>query len=89
MNTTLDLIDTLKAAYNLPSDYAVAKKLGITRSAVSRYRSSGATLDDWLAIEVAELLERDPLQTLACVKYERAIKMNDKRLCNFWKQYAA
>lgn len=38
MKTTVEFLDAVKARRDLPSDYAAAKVLGVTRAAVSRYR---------------------------------------------------
>ncbi len=38
MYKTTELLDMLKARYNLPSDYAIAKKIGLTRGAISKLK---------------------------------------------------
>jgi transcriptional regulator with XRE-family HTH domain len=86
---TLDFIERLKAAYNLPSDYAAAKKLGISKQQVSKIRNNGSTLDDKSAFELAHLLDLDPAYVVACMNLERAEKRQDKELVNFWLAYAA
>lgn len=88
MLRTADLLDRLKAAYQLPSDYALAKKLGVTRAAVSRYRNNVGSFDDKLAFEVAYLLELNPSIVVASMHMERAKRQNDKSLIDFWSQYA-
>lgn len=88
MFKTIELLDKLKAAYHLPSDYATAKKLGITQSAVSKYRNKRSTLDDSVAIEVAELLELEPLQVVASMNFERAERQHDEKLMSFWRKLA-
>lgn len=55
-----DWIDRIKVAKEIPSDYAAAKHLGITRGAVSKYRCQGLTFDEDTAIKVAELLGERP-----------------------------
>ena len=62
MLKTTELLDKLKAAYNLPSDYAAAKKLGITTQTVSGYRCKRSFFEDRVAVNVAELLDIEPLQ---------------------------
>lgn len=88
MLKTIELLEQVKAAYGLPSDYALAKKLGLTRGAVSKYRCQGTTLDDKVAIEIAELLDLNPLSVVASMHAERAERQNDETLISFWSHYA-
>lgn len=88
MLRTVELLERVKAAYGLPSDYALAKKLGLTRSAISHYKCKGTTLDDRMALEIAELLELNPMLVMASMHIERAERQNDKNLIDFWSQYA-
>lgn len=64
MKTTAEYLDAIKARHHLPSDYAVAKMLGITRAAVSRYRNNEGTFDDPVSIRAAELLDLDPEEVI-------------------------
>lgn len=72
MDTTIELLDKVKSRYHLPSDYALAAKLGVTRAGISGYRHGRSKLGDEAAIKVAELLEIDPGYVLACMEAERA-----------------
>lgn len=72
MKTTCDFLDAVKALHSLPSDYALAKKIGIQQSAVSNYRSKRSYMDDATAIRVAALLEIDAAIVFAAVHRERA-----------------
>jgi hypothetical protein len=72
MQTTLHFLDAVKARHELPSDYALAPLLGITRSEVSRLRNRKNYLGDSTAIKVAELLEIDSGIVIAAVHAERA-----------------
>lgn len=67
-----DYIDAIKARHNLPSDYAAAKALGVTRSAVSKYRSGADSFADHVALRAASLLEIDPGEILIDCQMERA-----------------
>lgn len=71
METTNELLDAVKQAYNLPSDYALAKKLKIRASAISGYRHGRSSLAESIAMNVAELLELDPGYVLASMEAER------------------
>lgn len=72
MNGTCEFLDALKARYCLPSDYALAKKLGLTHQTVSKYRLGKDFLGDSTALRVAELLEIDPAIVIASVHAERS-----------------
>jgi len=78
MNTTCDFLDAIKARHNLPSDYALSAKLGITRQCMSRYRQKSDYLGDSTAIRVAELLEIDPAIVVAAAHQERSKKPEEK-----------
>lgn len=69
---TAEYLDAIKARHNLPSDYAAAKLIGVTRSAVSRYRHGADSFADPVALRVAELLDLDPASVLIDCQMERA-----------------
>ena len=54
---TIEILDMIKARYGLPSDYALAKKLNISRARVSTYRTRGSSMDDELCLVCENLLE--------------------------------
>lgn len=57
----VEWIDRLKAERGWESDYRVAKELGVSRSAVSRYRNAPeSTMEDAVATEVAKALDLEP-----------------------------
>lgn len=72
MRTTIEYLDAVKARLDLPSDYAAAKVLGISRSAVSKYRLGQAHFDAEVAARVASILEIDAIEVLASAEFERA-----------------
>lgn len=82
MNTTNQLLDRIKAQHNLPSDYAISKILGITRSAVSAYRKNKRQLDDSLAVKAAKLAEIDVTELVANLHRERAISDLEIKMWN-------
>lgn len=59
MNTS-ELLDAVKDRLDLPSDYALAKYLGISHQRVYKLRSSNGHLGDEAALKVAEALDLDP-----------------------------
>lgn len=69
---TVDFLDALKRVHALPSDYAAAQILGITRAQVSKYRNGRDFMGDEVALKVAELLALEPGYVAACAHAERA-----------------
>jgi hypothetical protein len=82
MNTTCDFLDAIKARHGVPSDYALAKTLGVTQQMISRYRTGRDFLSDSVAIQVAKLLELEPAVIIAAVHCERAKKPDEKAVWN-------
>lgn len=72
MKTTADYLDAIKERHRLPSDYAAAKLLGVTRSAASKYRHGLSAFDDDVCGRAAELLDCDPEEVLIAAQIERA-----------------
>ncbi|CAI8692867.1 MULTISPECIES: helix-turn-helix domain-containing protein [Burkholderia] len=78
MKTTGEWLDALKERLNLPSDYALAKELGVTRQAVSSWRNGHKTFTEEMCLQIAEKLDVSPFEVLATVKIEW-IKDADRR----------
>ena len=78
MKSTLEFIEDVKARYCLPSDYAIAKKLGVVKQSVSNYRNHKTTFDDMTALRVASLLEIEPSVVVASCHAERAKTPEEK-----------
>lgn len=90
MRTTVDYLDALKAKLGLPSDYAAAKLLGVSRAACSRYRTGVSTFDDEVAFKVAELLEINPLEVIVSARAERAANEDARsRWESYWDNFSA
>jgi predicted transcriptional regulator len=68
---TIHYLDAVRDKLPTRSDYAVAKALGVSKQAVSRYMKGTGYFDDYVAIRVAELLKIDPLQVIADVNMQR------------------
>lgn len=77
---TLELLDAVKARYDLPSDYAAAKLLPVGKSAISKWRAKGLTMDDTTGLVVAKLLDLDPAQVFAWLHAERSKSHQEKRV---------
>lgn len=78
--TTIQLLDAIRERRNLPSDYAAAALLGLTRSQVSRYRNGKDFMGDEVAQRAAEIIGIDPAVAMAGVHAERASDPQTRRL---------
>jgi len=81
---TLDFLDEIKRRNNLPSDYALAKFLGIRPNRISIYRHGG-TMDGELALIVAERGGWPVEYVLACIEAERSKRPQVKKA---WEKIA-
>lgn len=82
MGSTLQYLDEAKRKLHIDSDYALSKRLGCTTSAISNYRAGRSRMDDVMAVKVAEILEKNPLELLASLNLERA---KDDEVKEVWK----
>lgn len=85
MHTTADLLDGVKARHALPSDYRLARFLGVTDNTMYNYRHGKSRPDDRVAMKLAELLELEPSYVLTCLAAERA---PDETIRQVWTQLA-
>lgn len=69
--TSLEYLEAVKTRLGISSDYALAARLGVTRSAVSKFQK-GAVFGDDVALTVAEILGLNPLVVIAAANAERA-----------------
>lgn len=72
MNTTVEFLDAVKEKLGIESDYALAKRLGLSLSSVSSYRTGRRFFDDDAALIIATALGIHPFQVIASVNAERA-----------------
>jgi transcriptional regulator with XRE-family HTH domain len=79
MNTK-DYIEAAKQRLDLPSDYALAKVLGVAKQTVSNYQNGKTQLDEPIARRVAEILGIHPGLVLLDMQRERAKTPEDKSL---------
>lgn len=68
---TLEYLNAVKKRLGISSDYALAARLGVTRSAVSKFQK-GHVFGDDVALTVAEILQLNPLVVIAAANAERA-----------------
>ncbi len=85
MKTTVNYLDEIvKQHGGLPRDSALAHFLGITRQAVSQYRT-GSAMSIQIAVQVAEILDIDKMETISATMIEQS-KTEEQKV--FWqKQY--
>ena len=82
MNTN-EYLDAVKAKLSLPSDYALAKHLGVARESVAQYRSGRSALGIETSMKVGEYLGIDGHAVYANGQIERA---KNGAQAEFWKQ---
>lgn len=73
MNITNEVLDRIKSELDLPSDYAISKVLGVTKTTVYDYRANRRSFADNVAIKAAEILNIEPFEILTKLYRERAI----------------
>jgi len=78
MKSTVQYLDAVRERLDLPSDYATAKALGVTRAAVSKYRLGHSLPDDLVCAKIAEILGVETLEVIAAINYQRS-KSDDAR----------
>jgi len=81
MNTIKYLQDA-KCKLQIESDYALAKRLGITTAAISQYQTGKRVIDPYTAAKLAEVLEIDPMEIVAAAEEERE---KDEKKREFWR----
>jgi hypothetical protein len=69
---TTEYLDLVRATLDLPSDYALQKPLGITKSQISYYRTGRDSLSDALVVRVAEICQLDVVKVLLDMHIERS-----------------
>ena len=79
-----DLIDKAKTRANLPSDYALAKVLGIKNGVVTHWRKGRRHPSNGEAVQLAVLAGMDEMMVIAEIERMTA-KTEEKR--EFWKAY--
>jgi len=79
MNTTIGFLNAVIAKTGAPSDYAVAKTLGMTTQAISVWRVGKGTMSNEVGLRVAQIPEIDEMVVLAALQAERAKSDKEKR----------
>jgi DNA-binding XRE family transcriptional regulator len=82
MRSTVEYLDLIKLRLGLPSDYALAKALGVTRESVSQLRSGKTSMGIETALKAGEYLNIDGHAIYADSQIERAKK---PEIREFWR----
>jgi DNA-binding XRE family transcriptional regulator len=82
MKTTIEYLDAVRAKLDLPSDYAIAKVLGVSRESVSAFRNAKSSMGIETCLKVGEILQIDGHAVYADGQIERAKK---PEIADFWK----
>lgn len=78
---SLKYLDAVKNRYSLKRDNELAEKIGCSPSAVSRYYSGKAIMDDEQCLRVAQVLGMEnPLPIIAAAGIDRAEKTGQRSL---------
>lgn len=88
MKTTLEYLEEAKNAKGITSDNAFGLSIGITRASMSSYKLHKTVMDDYTCIQIAAILEINPMEIIAAANYERE-KTGEKKefWLNFMMQY--
>lgn len=80
---TKDYLEEAKRKTGLVSDYALGKRLGITKQAMSGYATGNRIMDDYTAAKLAEVLGINALEVIAAANAERE---KDSAKVAFWRR---
>ncbi len=83
MNIT-DLMEKAKTRANLPSDYALAKAMGVERQVVSGWKKGKRHPSNDEAIQLATLAGLNEMEVIAWIELETAKNPKKKE---FWRHY--
>lgn len=79
------LLDKARDLCSPPTDYRLAKVLGISNSTISRCRQRGGTLDNEAAARLAAFLEQDFKTVVSLIELDRAKSPKSRE---FWEKLA-
>ena len=84
-NTTTDLMDAVKEAKGIESDYGLAKLLAVEPTTVSNYRRGRSQASDEIVLKMAAMIGRAPAPILAQIAAERA---SSPEVAKVWRDAA-
>lgn len=80
---SLRILDKAREMCAPPTWYALAKRLHVQNSTLTRCRLHGGTLDNEASYRLAELLGQEPMDVIRIMEYERA---RDPEKRAFWEK---
>ncbi len=83
---TVEYLDALQKSLNLPSDYAVAKALKISKQSMSNYRTGRTQFDDEISAKVANALGIHPGIVILDMHCERT---KNEQTRSIWREISA
>lgn len=83
MSYLIKLLDEAKAKCNIPSDYAMAKKLGVSRNTINNWRINRSSAEWETIFKLADLLQLDDQNVVYKILEE---KYDNPRLINTLRQ---
>ena len=84
-NTSTGLLDEVRKAKSIESDYKLAKLLGVRTQTISNYRNGHAQMNDEIALRTATMIGRAPGPLLAQLAAERA---KNPEVAKVWREVA-
>lgn len=69
---TYEYLDLVREKLHLPSDYALQKPLGISKTQLSNYRNGRDSLSDSMCLRIAEICGIDAAQVMLDAHLERS-----------------
>lgn len=71
MKTTADYLDALRVRLAVPSDYALAEKLDMSKQHIHKFRKMHGSFSEEMSLRVADILEIDPAEIILAMHYQR------------------
>ncbi len=85
MKTTIEYLEEAKKKLGITSDYEFAKRVGLKKQSLSRYRKKQGVMDDLACVKIAEILGVDPLEIITAANMEREKKEERRR---YWEKFS-
>lgn len=83
---TAELLDQARQVAGLPSDYAIAKLVGVSSQVVSDWRHGRKYPAAFALFKLALLARRDPAEVTAELETERAERAGDMDQAGAWRE---
>lgn len=80
MSAVNELLDNVKSRLNLGSDIALAERVGVTRSLISRWRKGDTPLSDERIAQICAMAKIDGTTWMAMIHAERATSSTERAL---------